>query len=373
MKIGLILVLLVSLSISASAQALNDTTPVGPKEKSRKYVRLMFENDVLQLRPTNITDHDFTNGVRLDLMGNFWGKLPTRHILLEFPDEPDGRKYDYLYSFSFGQEMYTPDNIKIDTILRNDRPYAGWLYGSWGLVTTDPVGKRKLTSSFGLGVMGPLSRSDSVQSFIHRKLNFPHPAGWGNQIANDIGVSYAVRYETRLTQFHRGFDLIGMMEGHIGTVTNYLGTGLLVRIGQFNDYFQNASGLYDPQLTSRLGAEPKLYDKMNPAKQRKLANSRNSKHPQSYDNQRFQMYVFMRPIIRAVLDNSFLQGGWTSRFGNVHTIPSENIERFYINMEYGGVISFGRTQLTYSQSFRTREFRQGKTQQWGRISLLFGF
>lgn len=333
----------------------------------------MFENDVLQLRPTDVRDQDFTNGVRLDLMGNFWGKLPTRHLLLEFPDEPDGRQYDYLYTFSLGQEMYTPDSITTSSILKNDRPYAGWLYLSSGLVMTDPVGKRKLTSSFGLGVMGPLSYSDSVQTFIHRIFDFPHPAGWGNQIANDIGLSYAVRYETRLFQFHRAFDLIGMMEGHIGTVTNYLGTGLMIRIGQFNDYFLNATGLYDPRLANRLVAEPKLYNKMNPATQEKLTNARNDKRPESPVDRRFQLYGYMRPIIRVVLDNSFLQGGWTSRSRNPHTIPSENIERFYVNMEYGGVVSFGRTQLTYSQSFRTREFRQGKTQQWGRLSLLIGF
>lgn len=353
-------------------QVKKDTNVVGPKEQSRTYVRLMFENDVLQLRPTDIRDHDFTNGVRLDLMGNFWGRF-TRHILLEFPEQP-GRSFDYLYSFSVGQEMYTPDNIKTAAIMRNDRPYAGWLYVSSGLVTTDPVGARKLTSSLSLGVMGPLSRSDSVQSFIHLIFKFPHPAGWGNQIANDIGISYAVRYEARLfPQIHRSFDLIGMVEGHLGTVTNYLGTGVMLRIGQFNDYFQNATGLYDARLTARPVTDPNLYSRIDSARRERLKNPHNRKQPESFVNRRFQAYGFMRPIVRAVLDNSFLQGGWTSRFRNVYTIPSEDIERFYVNVEYGGVLAFGRTQLTYSQLFRTREFRQGKLQQWGRLSLLVGF
>lgn len=362
------------LAVSVKAQAPKDTTVVELGERSRTYTRITFENDVLQLRPTDIRDHDFTNGVRLDLMGNFWGRLPTKYVLLEFPKEADARKYDYLYSFSVGQEMYTPDNIKVSHIISNDRPYAGWLYVSSGLITTDPRGARKLTSSVSLGVIGPSSRSDSVQSFVHRVFCFPHPAGWNNQIANDIGLSYAVRYEARpFTQIHRAFDLVGMVEGHLGTVTNYLGTGLLLRIGQFNDYFQNATGLYDPRLTARPVSEPKLYNRMDSDKKEQLKTSPNNKHAQSPANRRFQAYGFMRPLIRAVLDNSFLQGGWTSRFQNPYTIPSEDIERFYINVEYGGALSYGRTQLTYTQSFRTKEFRQGKVQQWGRIGLLFGF
>ncbi len=365
--------LLVWLPVTSMAQDPSSPAVVGPKDPSRRYVRLMFENDVLQLRPTDIRDHDFTNGVRIDLMGNFWGRLFTRQVLLEFPKEP-GRRFDYLYSFSIGQEMYTPDNIRVPTIIRNDRPYAGWLYLASGLITTDPIGARKLTSSVSLGVMGPISRSDSVQSFIHHLFGFTHPAGWNNQIANDIGLNYAVRYEARpFKQIHRAFDLIGMVEGNLGTVTNYIGAGGMLRIGQFNDYFQNATGLYDPRLTAHSVADPTLYSRMDSVRREQLKGPSNHKHPQSPANRRFQLYGFMRPLIRAVLDNSFLQGGWTSRFRNPYTIPSEDIERFYINVEYGGVLSYGRTQLTYSQSFRTREFQQGKVQQWGRISLLFGF
>ena len=85
------------------------TPVIGPRDTSRSYVRLMFENDLLQLRPTDIRDHDFTNGVQVDLMGNFWGQLFTRHVLLEFPKE-HGCSFDYLYSFSFGQER--PTNSK---------------------------------------------------------------------------------------------------------------------------------------------------------------------------------------------------------------------------------------------------------------------
>lgn len=355
------------------AQPANDVAVVGPTDPSRRYVRLTFENDVLQLRPTDIRDHDFTNGIRLDLMGNFWGKLFTRHVLLEFPKEP-GRTYDYLYSFSVGQEMYTPDDIKVPTIIRNDRPYAGWLYMTSGLITTDPIRARKLTSSVSLGVMGPLSRSDSVQSFVHRLFDFPPPAGWRNQIANDIGLSYAVRYEARpFAQLHRSFDLIGMVEGQLGTVTNFIGAGGMLRIGQFNDYFQNATGLYDSRLSVRPVTDPSLYNRMDLTRLEQTNALPDNKHAQLPTNRRFQAYGFMRPLIRAVLDNSFLQGGWTSRYRNPYTIPSEEIERFYINVEYGGVLSYGRTQLTYTQSFRTREFRFGKVQQWGRISLLLGF
>lgn len=352
--------------------------PQPPRYSAPRFVRVTFENDILQLRDRDARDGNFTNGVRLDLMGNFWKRLPTRFLLLEFPRTENSRPDDFddLYSFSIGQEMYTPGDITLKTVDSLGRPYAGWLYASSGLTTVDVKRGLKLTSSLNVGVIGPLSGAAETQATIHRWIDSPHPEGWRYQVRNALGVSYAVRFEARpLPQLHRAFDVIGLLEGHAGTITNYLGGGFTLRIGQFNDYFQNAVGLYDQNAYVNEEQNNRLYSRVAERRDSLQAAGRTpvDKTPvRKLSNRRFQAYLFMRPVARIMLDNSFLQGGWRFRGDNPYTLRSEDVTRFFVTVEYGGVIAIKRFQLTYTQSFRTKEFRFGEQQQWGRISLLMG-
>lgn len=368
--------LLASLLLIGKQAKAQSKEPEPPQYSAPRFIKLDFENDLLQLRKSDERDGNFTNGVRLELMGNFWKRLPTRFLLLEFPkDDTDGKdRFDDLYSFSVGQEMYTPSNITVSTIQRQDRPYAGWLYVSSGLTTVDVVRARKLTSSVSIGVIGPASLAAETQSTIHRWVNAHPPEGWGNQVQNALGLSYAVRYEARpFPQLHRSFDLISLVEGHAGTITNYAGGGFTLRIGQFNNYFQNAVGLYHPQAYTNTNNNRRLYSRV---KERQELKNKPSKairtRVDSSSNRKFQMYFFIRPVARIMLDNSFLQGGWRFRRDNPYTLYAEDITHFYVNVEYGGVIAIGQCQLAYTQSFRTKEFQFGYQQQWGHISLLFG-
>lgn len=363
--------LLPALLVSASVFAQRNLS------NARVFGRFEWENDVFQLRKGDLRDENFTNGVRLDLMGDAF-KLPLVHrILLEFPND-GSHANDYLYTLSLGQEIYTPDSLGRQDVVRSTRPYAGWLYLSSGLIVADPVGARKLTSSLSIGVMGPASGSDRVQTAIHDWFNFETPRGWHNQVKNALGISYAVRYEARPFQkipLHRSFDVIGMVEGHVGTVTNYVGVGGMLRMGQFNDYFQNATGLYDANAPRNRPDYQQLYqnsDRLDQTRQSQKQQANATYQPQTPANQHFQLYAFMRPVLRTVLDNSFLQGGWLTR-NNPHTIRAEDMQRFYINVEYGGVLAVKKFQLAYVQSFRTKEIRTGPTQQWGKVCLLVGF
>lgn len=377
MKALLVFIWLLSmLGLRAGLVSAQSPNPTFPTHSAPRFVRLEFENDVLQLRNSDLRDGNFTNGVKLEMMGNFWKNLPTRYILLEFPKDA-ASEFDYLYSFSIGQEMYTPRAITVSTIQRLDRPYAGWLYLSSGLVTVDVKKARKLSSSVYLGVVGPASLSGPVQTQVHKWINSPHPEGWGNQIRNAIGVGYSVRYEVRpIPIIHRSVDLISLVEGQVGSVTNFFGAGGMLRIGQFNDYFQNAVGLYSEKAYIDRARNQKLFSQ---AQERQDEMEREGKEPltripvQNLSNRPFQAYAFMRPIARVVLDNSFLQGGWQRKSVDPYTIPSEDITHFYVTVEYGGVLAYKQIQLCYTQAFRTKEFQYGEQQQWGKISLLIGF
>lgn len=381
MRYGLTgLLLLVCLNAPAQSR------PYGTKN----YVRLTVENDLLQLRENDARDQNFTNGIHLDLM-NHRGS-PINFLLLEFP-KVDGKRFDNLYVYSLGQEMYTPRCLTATAVQTNDRPYAGWLYLSSGLITTDVEKGLKLTSSLSIGVLGPASLSDRTQKAVHDFFDYTPINGWHNQVVNAPGLSYAVRYEFRpVRHLHRSFDLITLVEGHVGTITNYLGAGVLLRMGAFNNYFQNATGLYDSKAYVDTVANERLYSRQEEAQARrinrlesvgdvekadKIRKQQKDQQTEGRSNRRFQAYTFIRPVARVALDNSFLQGGWLSGRRNPYTIQAEDLTRIYATVEYGGVVAgtvCGYTfQVCYTQSFRTKEFRTGTVQQWGKISLLGGF
>ena len=153
---------------------------VQPSPATGSFVQLDWENDAFQIRPRSISDRYYSNGIRIAHLSNYWQKWPTHYTLLNL--SPKGnRTYHSLFSFTVGQEIYTPKDTK--TVRRplypNDRPYAGYLYAAWGLTTTDPVGARRLTSSLTLGMIGPVSGAAEVQTKLHNLLGQFVPVGWG--------------------------------------------------------------------------------------------------------------------------------------------------------------------------------------------------
>ncbi|MEO1653935.1 MAG: lipid A deacylase LpxR family protein, partial [Bacteroidota bacterium] len=352
------------------------------------YFRFQWENDAFQVRGNNVTDRFFTNGFRLDFLNNISSKLPTKYLLLRF-----GKYSQNLYGFSIGQEMYTPTNIEIDTILRNDRPYAGWLYLASNLISNDPYNQQRLTTEFLLGVIGEWSFASELQRTVHRWINSPEPRGWRNQIANDIGINYFIKYEKRLIrQVHERLDIIQSIEGQAGTVTNFIGLGTQIRVGLFNDYFRNITGVCEKTIEAEVirslsDDKEHLFDESHLSPEEKH-NLEQWSDPQAFQDsikqkvyelvqnkshKKFQFYFFINPNFRAVLDNSFLQGGVFGNQNSPHTISADKIRRFYVNVEYGAVIGFRGFQLSFSQLFRTKEFEGAENQQWGKIALIVGF
>ena len=323
---------------SAHASFAQDTvrlTRIGP---AGAFVQVDWENDAFQVRQRNVTDRYYSNGLRVAHLSNYWRRWPTQYALLKLLPR-DGRTYRSLYSFAVGQEIYTPRNTKIARrpLYPNDRPYAGYLYASWGLTTIDPIGARRLTSSLTLGMIGSVSGAAEVQQRLHGLLGQYVPVGWGAQMKNDPVISYSVRYEGRvIRRFASALDVIGDVEGTVGSLMNVAGMGGTLRIGLFTDYFQNPAGL------DAGGATPR----------------------------KFQCYAFVRAGFRAVLDNALLQGGWLNGAKNYYALPAVELKHFYGQTDVGGVIAVRNAQLTFTQHLRTAEFVGALPDQWGHLSLL---
>lgn len=307
--------------------------------RTDSYFRVDSENDLYH-HP--LTDHYYTNGLRLTLLSNYWHRWPTRYLLPTFHQLP-GRRYDLLYEATLGQDLYTPHSINRarfnEAPVYYDRPFAGYLFAVFGLTVSDAAGGRKLTSQLTVGVIGPLSTGAETQMGLHHLIRDVQPVGWGKQIQNDPAISYMIRYEGRpLGRLARAFDLIGGLEGNVGTLSNYAGTSLLLRLGLFNDYFQNATGLYE--------------------------RNKPNQHP-------FQVYAFARPTLRAVLDNSLLTGGWFNHNREPYSLPFTELRHGYAQLEYGVTLAYKGFSGSYSIIWRGREYRTGEAQPWGRILLLW--
>lgn len=140
---------------------------------------LTFEND----RPA-LTDRHFTHGTLLTWT-SAEGEVPDglRALGADLPGlaTPPGR-----VSYVLGQTMFTPKNISASRRIRDDRPYAGWLYGGVRLTSEQPGARQRL--ALHLGVVGPPSLADQTQTVVHELIGAQIPNGWEHQIATEPGV-----------------------------------------------------------------------------------------------------------------------------------------------------------------------------------------
>jgi lipid A 3-O-deacylase len=297
--------------------------------KNGQYLRMTLENDVLLLRDK--TDRYFTSGTRLEYLTAANTAKPSRFEEII----PKLKKSDTYLGLSIASNMYTPKNKSTEAIVYGDRPYAGWAYiGFMGVSNSKSTGTR-LTTEYSLGAIGPVTQQEKVQASFHKFVDRPIAQGWKNQIANDIAANVFFSAEKRVVNPTEYLDVLGLVETNIGTVTNYMGVGGLVRVGWFEDYFQNVLP---------------------------LSASKN-----------WQAFIFSRPTMRVVMDNSLLQGGVFNYYNSPYVIPRDDLKHVYMETAFGYSLSYRSFNMTYSQNFRTSEFKDAKTMFWGAMAFSYGF
>ena len=140
------------------------------------------------------SDNQFTNGFAIqkhgpaassfDAMGGTaaFGKGLAKFFL------PKGDGLTYRESWSFGQNMQTPDDIENPDIILDDLPYLGLLGWSNSFVAFND----ERMSGFGwmVGVVGPASQADEVQDWFHNVISADEPLGWDNQLDDEPVLSF---------------------------------------------------------------------------------------------------------------------------------------------------------------------------------------
>ena len=327
------------LFIAGVLHAANVRAQNGTSETDDGILTLQFENDMFGNK-----DGHFTHGTRFAWMA------PENHV----PEWViDAASYIPLFDesaskrvvFSLGQSIFTPDDISTNTLIADDRPYAGWTYLGVGLVSVD--GDRLDNLEINIGMIGPHSYGEDIQKAWHKAFGFTRPEGWDNQLKDEPGL--LLTYERKWRSWRR-FGLIGLD----GDLTPHAGVSL------GNVLTQAAGG-----VTVRLGNDlAKTYDYGPPRIRPSLPGS-------DFFVSRGEgigWYVFAGFEGRAVARNIFLDG---NSFRDSHSVDKRN---FVGDIQAGIAFIIGPTRLSYTHTWRSKEFNsQDDPDQFGAISLSVAF
>lgn len=299
-------------------------------------ISLSYENDIF-----GGEDNNYTNGVRVSYISP---EKPVPAILRRsadlipfYPNEARMR-----WGLSFGQNMYTPDDITLVNPPTDDQPYAGWLYGS-ATVIADTEATLD-TFQVTLGVVGPAAAAENTQKFIHKLVDSPRPQGWDYQLENEPGVvlTYERKWRNMFNVSPGGldFDLAPGAGVNLGNVYTDAGINLIARVGH-----DLPSDYGPPLIRPSLGGS----DFFVPG-------------------QDFGWYFFGGVEGRAVARNIFLDG---NTFTDSRSVDKEN---FVGGAQVGAAVTFSDVRLAYTHVFKTKEFEtQREANQYGAVSVSFRF
>ena len=158
------------------------------------------------------------------------GRIPTLR------DDGDGGRI-VRSAWGVTQLIFTPEDVTVRTAQPDDAPWAGLLggYVSWAAYDN----RRLAALQMYLGCIGPCSRGEEVQGFVHNTLGFGEtPEGWSNQLDDDVlgNLNYEYRYKlwtggARYDVPRWGNDLSVGAQAGVGGYATYAATWLEYRFG----------------------------------------------------------------------------------------------------------------------------------------------
>ena len=249
--------------------------------------------------------------------------------------------------FYLGQKIFTPIDTDARELVRNDRPYGGWLYAGFGFHNKNA----RILDAFHLqiGVTGDLSLAEDTQNFVHDLRDLPKINGWDNQLESEPGVVLYFERKWRAFSYESpgglGADMITHAGAALGNIYTYAATGAEFRFGL------NIPGDFGTSLIRPGGDSNAPSDPTN-----------------RFDHREFGIYGFAAVSGRAVGRDIFLDG---NTFADSHSVDKKN---FVGDVIVGASIRYLGVKLSYAQVFRSREFdAQPDGHEFGSLSLSFTF
>ncbi len=304
-----------------------------PEPEDRGTFSLVVENDLFAR-----TDRSYTSGVRASWVTApqatpAWAVQLARAIPL-FADWGAIRT-----EYAVQQAIFTPQNTALVVPDPLDRPYAGWLNASFGLI--GETGSLLDQLSLSIGVVGPASLARQSQKLVHDIRGIASPRGWDSQLRNEPTVQLLIQRSWRALAAYSfdggyGLDLTPHVGAALGNVYTFANAGLTVRIGK--DLRQDFG---PPRVGPSVPGTGYFVPRAD-----------------------IGWYLFAGIEGRAVARNIFLDGN-TFQDG-----PSVAKKPLVADLQAGTVLTYDAVRLSYTHVLRTKEFvTQRHPEQFGALTL----
>jgi hypothetical protein len=284
---------------------------------------IQVENDAVSTFK-GTSDQYYTSGLRLgwtsgvdavpfatDIGHDLWGEGTTR------------------LSLDISQSLFTPRDTQIDPPNPHDRPYAGVLIVTAGLVQ-DTSFTRDLVS-VSLGDIGPGALGREVQNGFHSIIGDTPNRGWGHQLNDQPAFQLLGQRTWRLPLVQAGgieTDVLPSATASVGDIRDYAQAGGVLRFGQ--------------GLASDFGT-PRIEPGLNGS--------------DAYTNTRpLAWYGFAGVDGQAVGYDVTLDGS-TFRSHSPHVSRIWDVGE----MVAGAAVMWHGLRFTYTQTWQTQEFRGAKS------------
>lgn len=324
------------------------------REKNPWTANLYFENDMFAG-----TDANYTNGIRMSWVSPdltsyddderlpLWVRKMNNQLRF-FHDFRTGLHRNL--AITLGQRMYTPENRAATALVKDQRPYAGYLYTGVAYHTRSEL--QLDTIEIDLGIVGPSALAEQTQDAIHDLRGIKKWQGWDNQLNDEPALQ--MLYEHKRILFRQPIvwglqhDFIGHAGASLGNVATYGNVGGEYRLGWDlpNDFGtsalrpggdNSAPGRGDPRLSA-------------------------SRLPIS------GVHGFVSLDTRWVVRDIFLDG---NTWRDSHSVDKENA---VADIAAGVSFLTGRWKVSWAYVVRTREYeKQPHHQEYGSMSFSYSW
>lgn len=224
--------------VSDPSKAITESIPDEILNQNEHYFTISSENDFYA---AGGEDKDYTNGVLFTYM-DMGADQPFFVKWLDglspfFKVNKTTTSY-----YSFGQNIYTPQDITTTELNSDDRPYAAFTYISGGVSTAtgNHVDNMELT----LGWVGPSALGKQVQTEYHKIIDADKPMGWDHQLKDEPGIVISLerqwpRYMAlRLKNEHK-ISFVPHVGASVGNVYTYANAGFTLSYMPDDKSFQS--------------------------------------------------------------------------------------------------------------------------------------
>ncbi|MCJ8321697.1 MAG: lipid A deacylase LpxR family protein [Colwellia sp.] len=146
---------------------------------------------------------------------------------------PLGQKTNKGWAVTFGQQIWTPNDISSAIELENDRPYTGFLFVKASIFEFSQNIANKY--SVMVGGVGPHAFAEKSQKAVHSVIGSKKPLGWDRQIENQAVFNLSYETQRLITRkeawLEQNYDLALTGRVNIGNFQNEIALGSMLRWG----------------------------------------------------------------------------------------------------------------------------------------------